>query len=177
MDDFINLRYSRRVGYNSINASKTSDIYAKLIRKESADPSRLDSFKPTKILPLLDAPRHHFPQHFKRQVNLSTEMKKLNDSGVRLKREKQNMTRFSISRAEREDEEVRWAVCSRQGRRNYNEDRYLCRVGNCGVYQQTSLFGKSQYDLFAVFDGHGGSNCADFLKDHFPLLLARSKHL
>jgi protein phosphatase PTC2/3 len=70
-------------------------------------------------------------------------------------------------------------ACSRQGRRAYNEDRYLCRVRNCSVFEQKTIFAnrKEPYDLFAVFDGHGGANCADFLREHFPVLLSRSKYV
>jgi serine/threonine protein phosphatase PrpC len=96
-----------------------------------------------------------------------------------LRREKANLTRLSMAHEREQPQGERFAVCSRQGRRNYNEDRFVCRVRNASIYEQKSIFGhKSEpYDLFAVFDGHGGPNCAEFLKEHFPLLLARSKNL
>jgi serine/threonine protein phosphatase PrpC len=70
-------------------------------------------------------------------------------------------------------------VCTRQGRRSYNEDRFICKVKCSSIYDHKSIFATKNdpYDLFAVFDGHGGANCAEFLKEHFHLLLARSKHL
>jgi len=36
---------------------------------------------------------------------------------------------------------------------------------------------KSSYDYYAVFDGHGGSACADYLKDNLHLLLSFCKNI
>lgn len=70
-----------------------------------------------------------------------------------------------------------YQAVSKQGKRPYNEDRYLCQPK---IQYPLMLTRKQQtqlHDLYAVFDGHGGSKCAEFLKENFPVLLARSQQL
>jgi protein phosphatase 2C family protein 2/3 len=52
--------------------------------------------------------------------------------------------------------------------RNYNEDR-VSIVTHFGLEKDSSFF--------AVYDGHGGSACADYLRDNMHKLLAQENNL
>ena len=61
-----------------------------------------------------------------------------------------------------------YAVNTHQGiSRNYNEDRVsiILNITKNGI--------KSAY--FAVYDGHGGSSCCDFLSEHLHQYILNSK--
>ena len=68
-------------------------------------------------------------------------------------------------------------VSSRQGKRPYNEDRYLCAKYHSNIRKtKTRFLGfQAEYDLYAVFDGHGGSACSTFLKENFHHILSQPK--
>ena len=52
---------------------------------------------------------------------------------------------------------------SYQGTRDYNEDRILIEE-NLKLHDQL-------FNVYAVFDGHGGSSAAEFLRIHFVKIL------
>ena len=59
--------------------------------------------------------------------------------------------------------------------RNYNEDR----ISIIHDLQNPNVkFSKSQQRIsfFAVYDGHGGKGCAEFLRDHLHNYIASSAH-
>jgi serine/threonine protein phosphatase PrpC len=56
-----------------------------------------------------------------------------------------------------------------QGRREYMEDRHLVEMELSAVES-----GFEDHSLFAVFDGHGGSWCSEFLKQNFVPTFLRS---
>lgn len=66
-----------------------------------------------------------------------------------------------------------YAASTNQGPiRDYNEDRVaiilnLPRPENCTEWKKVAYFG--------VFDGHGGTNCADFLRDNLHLFVSKEK--
>jgi serine/threonine protein phosphatase PrpC len=53
-----------------------------------------------------------------------------------------------------------WKVFQLQGKREYMEDKYIAIEG---------FFG--DYDLYAVFDGHGGDNVSEFCRENFAPML------
>ena len=57
--------------------------------------------------------------------------------------------------------------------RNYNEDRIAYEVNMKYVKQSNNNVKYAHY--FAIFDGHGGSKCADFLKSNFLYTLQKNK--
>ena len=57
--------------------------------------------------------------------------------------------------------------------RDYNEDRVSIILNiNKPIDRQTEIWPKSSF--FAVYDGHGGSACADFLRDNLHQFITRS---
>ena len=54
-------------------------------------------------------------------------------------------------------DKIRYGVCAMQGWRNTMEDAHIT---------DTTTLGKGVY-LFSVFDGHGGNEVADYLRDNF----------
>jgi protein phosphatase 2C family protein 2/3 len=50
----------------------------------------------------------------------------------------------------------KYGACSIQGWRSHFEDTHICQAGNF----------KGSDSFFAVFDGHGGAECAKFTKDN-----------
>ena len=61
----------------------------------------------------------------------------------------------------RQKGEKNYVVTNRQGKRPYNQDRYFCRIKNQSVFSQKPMFSEDDaYDLYAIFDGHGGIGCA-----------------
>jgi serine/threonine protein phosphatase PrpC len=49
--------------------------------------------------------------------------------------------------------------------RDYNEDRFLV-IENASMPDTCSVIQSwKKINLFAVFDGHGGKRCADYVKD------------
>ena len=57
--------------------------------------------------------------------------------------------------------------------RNYNEDRVSIILNiNKPMDRQSEVWPKSSF--FAVYDGHGGSACADFLRDNLHQFVTRS---
>lgn len=67
----------------------------------------------------------------------------------------------------------KYQVISLQGKRPYNEDRYIVKTTANGTFKRkVSLSLDTQpYDLYCIFDGHGGTACANFLRDHFEKYL------
>ena len=64
-----------------------------------------------------------------------------------------------------------YAYNSYEGKvRTYNEDRICISINN------TIDNNNSNFHFFSVFDGHGGSKCADFLKSNFLKYLTKNKH-
>ena len=60
---------------------------------------------------------------------------------------------------------VRYAACGMQGWRRSMEDAHIAR---CNINQ-------SGVSLFGVFDGHGGKEVAQFVKNHFEIELVKLK--
>ena len=63
---------------------------------------------------------------------------------------------------------VQWAVSSMQGWRSTMEDAHCVHVssgerGNTGCEFPEGLPGGNEKSFFGVFDGHGGTTCADYL--------------
>ena len=69
-------------------------------------------------------------------------------------------------------------LITRKNKRPYNEDRFLikpaCKLSPFLLQRHKPDKLSKIYDIFAVFDGHGGSKCVDFLKDNFEFMLVRS---
>jgi len=53
---------------------------------------------------------------------------------------------------------IKFGVSGMQGWRKRMEDLYIC---------QLNIGDKKQYDVFGVFDGHGGKEVSQFVKNHF----------
>lgn len=71
-----------------------------------------------------------------------------------------------------------YAACTNHGLvRSYNEDRVSIILN---ITQQSSTSAPAEAwpkcSFFAVYDGHGGSACADFLKDHLHQFIVKSRH-
>ena len=69
-----------------------------------------------------------------------------------------------------------YAACTNHGLvRNYNEDRVSIILN---ITQQSSKPSETwpKCSFFAVYDGHGGSACADFLKDHLHQYIVKTRH-
>lgn len=69
-----------------------------------------------------------------------------------------------------------YAACTNQGLvRNYNEDRVSIILN---ITQQSSRPGEiwPKCSFFGVYDGHGGSYCADFLKDNLHQFIVKTRH-
>lgn len=60
-------------------------------------------------------------------------------------------------RSDGEKDAIRYGACAMQGWRNTMEDSHIT---------DTTTLGKGLY-LFSVFDGHGGNEVADYLRDNF----------
>jgi len=59
-----------------------------------------------------------------------------------------------------------YAANTHQGiQRNYNEDRVSIILNMNKPVHRTDLTEWPKCSFFAIYDGHGGHNCADFLKD------------
>jgi len=59
-----------------------------------------------------------------------------------------------------------YAANTHQGiQRNYNEDR-VSIILNMTKPSNKACSSWPKCSYFAIYDGHGGSSCADFLKDH-----------
>ena len=58
--------------------------------------------------------------------------------------------------------------------RNYNEDRIsiVLDLKKPGIQPNSSKQPKFQIQFFAIFDGHGGQGCAEFLRDHLHNYIA-----
>jgi serine/threonine protein phosphatase PrpC len=69
---------------------------------------------------------------------------------------------------------VNCAVSVMQGRREYMEDRHLVEMELGTVVAAADDNGVEDHSLFAVFDGHGGSWCSEFLKQNFVPTFLRS---
>jgi protein phosphatase 1G len=57
-----------------------------------------------------------------------------------------------------ENEKIRYGSCGMQGWRKRMEDAHITDI---------SQGDKKQYDIFGVFDGHGGKEVSQFVKNHF----------
>ncbi len=69
-----------------------------------------------------------------------------------------------------------FAANSTQGLvRSYNEDRVSILINVLPDPNRASIAWPKCY-LFAVYDGHGGSNCADFLRDNLHKEILQSEH-
>lgn len=66
-----------------------------------------------------------------------------------------------------------YAACTNQGPvRQYNEDRVsiilnIAKPDHCTDWKKAAYFG--------VFDGHGGVDCADYLRDSLHTFLVKEK--
>ena len=86
-----------------------------------------------------------------------------------------NVTRGSFMLRGKESPGSRkYQAVTKQGKRSYNQDRYLCKTKIQSPFLITRKQARNQYDLYAVFDGHGGSQCSEFLKENFHLIVTRS---
>ena len=58
--------------------------------------------------------------------------------------------------------------------RNYNEDRIsiVLDLKKPGIQPNSSKQPKFQIQFFAIFDGHGGQGCAEFLRDNLHNYIA-----
>jgi len=67
-----------------------------------------------------------------------------------------------------------YAANTHQGiQRNYNEDRVSIILNmTCPLHKDEATWPKCSY--FAIYDGHGGTTCADFLKDYLHTLIVDS---
>jgi protein phosphatase PTC2/3 len=62
---------------------------------------------------------------------------------------------------------VSYAANTHQGiQRNYNEDRVSIILNMTRPASKKNLNVWPKCSFFAIYDGHGGSVCADFLKDY-----------
>ena len=60
-----------------------------------------------------------------------------------------------------------YAANTHQGiSRNYNEDRVSIILNMTKPSSKADLKEWPKCSFFAIYDGHGGNACADFLKDH-----------
>lgn len=69
-----------------------------------------------------------------------------------------------------------YAACTNQGLvRNYNEDRVSMILN---ITQPANANGQvwPKCSFFGVFDGHGGSNCADFLRDNLHQYIVKTRY-
>lgn len=55
--------------------------------------------------------------------------------------------------------------------RNYNEDRVSIILNMTRPPGRTDVFHWPKCSFFAIYDGHGGSQCADFLKDQLHTII------
>ena len=65
-----------------------------------------------------------------------------------------------------------YAANTHQGiQRNYNEDRVsiILNMTRPSSRKDVAVWPKCSY--FAIYDGHGGSACSDFLKDQLHLII------
>lgn len=62
---------------------------------------------------------------------------------------------------------IKVASCAIKGPPNYMEDRHLCILDYNNYTKQVS----TEQGLFGIFDGHNGSECAEFLCKNFPKIL------
>ena len=61
---------------------------------------------------------------------------------------------------------ISYAANTHQGiQRNYNEDRVSIILNMTRPPSKKSMNNWPKCSYFAIYDGHGGSACADFLKD------------
>ena len=69
-----------------------------------------------------------------------------------------------------------YAACTNQGLvRNYNEDR-VSIILNITQPPRSSGEAWPRCSFFGVFDGHGGSACADFLRDNLHQYIVRTRY-
>lgn len=158
----LNLRYRK-----SSISSKTAPFY------RSSTPQKVEqghhsAFKLKKILPKLD--------HSHRRIEMSTDFEqeepketvlghKLMNFYRSQPRELMNLTKCSVRLKVNDNvmEGCSYQAVSKQGKRSYNEDRYLCQPKIQSPFLLTRKQQTQLYDLYAVFDGHGGSKCAEFM--------------
>lgn len=57
--------------------------------------------------------------------------------------------------------------------RDYNEDRVSIILNVAKPENKKSLKSWPKISFFGVFDGHGGSNCADFLRDNLHTFIVK----
>lgn len=55
--------------------------------------------------------------------------------------------------------------------RNYNEDRVSIIMNITRPSSRKNVANWPKCSFFAIYDGHGGSECADFLKDQLHLII------
>ena len=60
--------------------------------------------------------------------------------------------------ADGENKNIRFGSCGMQGWRKRMEDAHIADI---------SQGDNQQYDIFGVFDGHGGKEVSQFVKQHF----------
>ena len=77
-----------------------------------------------------------------------------------------NLTRVHIYPKKKDSivESRNYQAISKQGKRSYNEDRYTCKTKMSSPFILSRHHKRQEYDFFAVFDGHGGSQCSEFLR-------------
>jgi len=69
-----------------------------------------------------------------------------------------------------------FGVCTNQGLvRDYNEDRVSIVLDIPKPYSKPDNEPWPNSSIFAVFDGHGGAKCADFLRNNLHYYIARNK--
>ena len=69
-----------------------------------------------------------------------------------------------------------YAANTRQGiQRNYNEDRVSIILNMTKPSNRKDVAHWPKCSYFAIYDGHGGSACADFLKDQLHLIIIQQE--
>jgi len=75
-------------------------------------------------------------------------------------------TRLSHHQPTSDESVPRWGLAAIQGRREAMEDRFAIQTNIPVYHEKANSQKKKQIHLFGVFDGHGGSEAADFVSSH-----------
>ncbi len=160
--------------YNSIYNNEDNRLSPKGILKKY---EKLNTYKASH--------KHHHrnnKQYIKKQVTLDALKKTFNFSQIEefsVKNKDLNFPNYPIPKTSTHEINniiKSFAVNSYQGLlRNYNEDK-VSIILTINKPKQSNIKDWPQCSLFAIYDGHGGSKCCDFLRDNLHNYIVKNEY-